>query len=177
MEKSPPNHEATVGAGMIPLHVPADLYEEVLHFISDRRREKRAPPALNSPAPATLDRLDVVVPSPEPEPLEWDSSSLLEFLDQANAKLKLALVAVAEADDLTLATAEIADASGVPTGRGWGGFLSRAQASCRHRFGRNLPLKWKGRDQETGSNVYFLDERDAAVILIWATQQSSSLRR
>jgi hypothetical protein len=171
MTQASTSHQSSWEPGMIALQVPVDLYEEVLHFISDRRRDQQASKAAGAPPPASPNPIHNGVPTRRAATEDWDTVSLLDFLDQANAKLKLVLVAVAEADDLTLSTAEIADAAGVPTGRGWGGFLSRAQASSRHRFGRDLPLQWKEWNLKTGSNVYFLEKHHAEVILTWSNQQ------
>jgi hypothetical protein len=171
MEDVPAPHEtATSRPALVQLSVPEDLYEDVIEFIADRRRLRRS----RNPADlAAMDALATIAPRSEsaPEPSHepaWDAESLRGLLDQANDKVVRALVAVARARDRLLSTDDITGAAGLQPGRAWGGFLSRAHASARHRWGRTLPLIYV--DSPDGRNRYRMDESDARVIEQWADE-------
>jgi hypothetical protein len=171
MEDTPAPHEtATSRPALVQLSVPEDLYEDVIEFIAERRRARRSRNPADLPA---IDASTTVAPrsestaEPSHEP-PWDTESLRGLLDQANDKVVTALVAVARAQDRLLSTDDITSAAGLQPGRAWGGFLSRAHASARHRWGRTLPLIYF--DSPDGRNRYTMKKSDARVIDQWADE-------
>jgi hypothetical protein len=163
---------------LITLAVPEDLYEDVIDFIAERRRAERSKDAANGGELATEAKPNAVddpaasaiKQSADGLNADWDKDSLRGLLEQANEKLVTALIAVARSPQWSMRTDEITQAAGLKPGRSWGGFISRAQTSSRHRWGRDLPLEW--RDWDLGRNQYALRAEDAVVIQQWAEEHS-----
>jgi hypothetical protein len=163
---------------MLPLYVAEDLYEDVNEFIAARRKalqtESDSGPGV-PPTPATTAGPTSAGEDggKEDDNAEagWDAERLRALLNhpRTNQRLVRALVAVARSDGHQLRADDIARAAGLMPGRSWGGFISRAQTSCKRRFGgRGLPIRGAGWDGIR--NTYRLEPEDAVVIREWADE-------
>ena len=136
--------------------VPADLVEAVYAFIARSRAPDTAPGTDVSASPA---RGPGSADGPQ-EDLPWDAEHLEQLVDSGSQKLYDVLDCLVtraqeatNEDDAWVTIGEVAAASGIPTGRGAGGWFGRLERSSWSKYKRTLPIE-RGWDAEQGYTTY-----------------------